>query len=138
MNISKFLIRASYPNYFMVKLYADCGRDIFEKQNEREGNKPGTVIYSLDGDDTKYEIAPRWYDIFYLLKNTHEKSKHFLSLLIREEKGDSCVKEELEQLRNKMYDECKKYVAEHPLQNDIEIVTPTAEQEFTVFDISYK
>ena len=44
MNISKFLIRASYPNYFMVKLYADCGRDIFEKQNEREGNKPGTVI----------------------------------------------------------------------------------------------
>ena len=138
MNISKFLIRASYPNYFMVKLYADCGRDIFEKQNEREGNKPGTVIYNLDGDDTKYEIAPRWYDIFYLLKNTHEKSKHFLSLLIREEKGDSSVKEELEQLRNKMYDECKKYVAEHPLQNDIEIVTPTAEQEFTVFDISYK
>ena len=138
MNISKFLIRASYPNYFMVKLYADCGRDIFEKQNEREGNKPGTVIYSLDGDDTKYEIAPRWYDIFYLLKNTHEKSKHFLSLLIREEKGDNSVKEELEQLRNKMFDECKKYVAEHPLQNDIEIVTPTAEQEFTVFDISYK
>ena len=138
MNISKFLIRASYPNYFMVKLYADCGRDIFEKQNEREGNKPGTVIYSLDGDDTKYEIAPRWYDIFYLLKNTHEKSKHFLSLLIREEKGDNSVKEELEQLRNKMYDECKKYVTEHPLQNDIEIVTPTAEQEFTVFDISYK
>ena len=138
MNISKFLIRASYPNYFMVKLYADCGRDIFEKQNEREGNKPGTVIYNLDGDDTKYEIAPRWYDIFYLLKNTHEKSKHFLSLLIREEKGDNSVKEELEQLRNKMYDECKKYVAEHPLQNDIEIVTPTAEQEFTVFDISYK
>ena len=42
MNISKFLIRASYPNYFMVKLYADCGRYIFEKQNEREGNKPGT------------------------------------------------------------------------------------------------
>jgi hypothetical protein len=38
----------------MVKLYADCGRDIFEKQNEREGNKPGTVIYTLEGDDTKH------------------------------------------------------------------------------------
>ena len=75
MNISKFLIRASYPNYFMVKLYADCGRDIFEKQNEREGNKPGTVIYTLDDDDTKHEIAPRWYDIFYLLKNSHLMNK---------------------------------------------------------------
>ena len=138
MNISKFLIRASYPNYFMVKLYADCGRDIFEKQNEREGNKPGTVIYNLEGDNTNYEIAPRWYDIFYLLKNNNDKSKNFLSLLIREEKGDSSVKEELERLRDKMYNECKEYVTEHPLQNDTEIVTPTAEQEFSVFDISYK
>ena len=138
MNISKFLIRASYPNYFMVKLYADCGRDIFEKQNEREGNKPGTVIYTLEGDDTKHEIAPRWYDIFYLLKNEHHKSKHFLSLLIREEQGDTSVREELERLRTTMYDRCKEYVDSHPLQNDIEIVTPTAEQEYSVFDISYK
>lgn len=138
MNISKFLIRASYPNYFMVKLYADCGRDIFEKQNEREGNKPGTVIYTLEGDDTKHEIAPRWYDIFYLLKNNKDKSRHFLSLLIREEQGDNEVKDELETLRTAMYNECKCYVSEHPLYEDTSVVTPTTEHEYSVFEISYK
>ena len=47
--LTDFLIRASYPNYFMVKKYADMGREIFnrnveDKDNVLKGNKPGTVI----------------------------------------------------------------------------------------------
>lgn len=51
MNITNFKIRASYPNFFMLNLYMEQNRFIFEKENEREGNKPGTVIYQLENDD---------------------------------------------------------------------------------------
>ena len=55
MTVSRFRIRASYPNYFMVQLYAREGREIFnhdseDPANRLEGNKPGTVIYRLDGE----------------------------------------------------------------------------------------
>ena len=60
----KILIRASYPNYHMVHRYAKQGPEVFncdvdDAGNTLEGNKPGTVIYTLDGDDTRHEIPPR-------------------------------------------------------------------------------
>lgn len=51
MRIKNFKIRASYPNFFMLNLYTEQNRYIFEKENEREGNKPGTVIYQLEDDN---------------------------------------------------------------------------------------
>ena len=53
MKVESFRIRASYPNYYMVNLYAKEGREIFNHDNEDpdnklEGNKPGTVIYHQD------------------------------------------------------------------------------------------
>ena len=53
----KILIRASYPNYHMVRRYAQCGPEVFncdvdDASNTLEGNKPGTVIYTLDGEET--------------------------------------------------------------------------------------
>ena len=73
MNITNFKIRASYPNFFMLNLYMEQNRFIFEKENEREGNKPGTVIFQLENDDNLYEIAPKWYDIYYLLTKNNDK-----------------------------------------------------------------
>ena len=136
--INKFFIRASYPNYFMVKLYVDKGRYIFEKSNEREGNKPGTVIYSLKDNDNIFEIAPRWYDIYYLLNNNDKDAKHFLSLLISEEQGDTSIKEELESLRNRLYLECKNYVEDNPLIDNDDVVTMLTDKQFSVEEISHK
>ena len=63
------LIRASYPNYNMICRYAAEGPEVFncdvdDSNNILEGNKPGTVIYTLDGDETKREFPPRWYDMY--------------------------------------------------------------------------
>ena len=75
MKVTSLRIRASYPNFYMVNLYAREGREIFNHDNEDplnqlEGNKPGTVIYRLEGDsiDTVHEFPPRWYDMYCLLK----------------------------------------------------------------------
>lgn len=138
MQIEKYIIRASYPNYFMVKLYVEQGRKIFEKANEREGNKPGTVIYHLEGDDKAYEIPPKWYDIYYLLTNSYEKGKTFLSFLIEEKNGDITHADELERLRLELYEDCKSYVAAHPLFDDRYIVTTLTENNFSEVVISNK
>ena len=55
MKVTSLRIRASYPNFYMVNLYAREGREIFNHDNEDplnqlEGNKPGTVIYRLEGE----------------------------------------------------------------------------------------
>ena len=60
----KILIRASYPNYNMVCRYAQDGPEVFNRNvddadNVLEGNKPGTVIYTLDGETTRREFPPR-------------------------------------------------------------------------------
>ena len=74
MKVTSMRIRASYPNYFMVNLYAREGREIFnhdseDPANQLEGNKPGTVIYRLEGDnETLHELPPRWYDMYSMLK----------------------------------------------------------------------
>lgn len=38
--INSFRIRASYPNYYMVKLYADYDRFIFEKKTKEKATNP--------------------------------------------------------------------------------------------------
>lgn len=137
--INSFRIRASYPNYYMVKLYADYDRFIFEKKNEREGNKPGTVIFTLTDDDTQYEIAPKWYDIFYLLnKQDTNLCKHYLWLLIEERDGNKSVIEELESLRNNFLKRCKDYVKDNPLYDDQYIVSTLTQQNFSEIEISNK
>ena len=98
--ITDFIIRASYPNYFMVKKYADMGREIFnrnieDKDNQLKGNKPGTVIYKLEGDDSRHEFPPRWYDMYYLMRQRGERQKHFLELLLRERFGDALCDERM-------------------------------------------
>lgn len=138
MQIEKYIIRASYPNYFMVKLYVEQGRRIFEKAYEREGNKPGTVIYHLEGDDKAYEIPPKWYDIYYLLTNSYQKGKVFLSFLIEEQNGDRTHTDELERLRLELYEDCRSYVAEHPLTDDRYVVTTLTENNFSEVVISNK
>lgn len=138
-NIMNFKIRASYPNFYMLKLYAEYNRFIFEKKNEREGNKPGTVIYQLENDDTIHEIAPKWYDIYYLLtKNNDDDIKHYLKLLIEERAGDFANRDELESLRDTLYQECVKYISDNPLYDDEKIVTTATEENFSEVVISNK
>ncbi len=139
MKISNYKIRASYPNFFMLKLYVDENRYIFEKENEREGNKPGTVIYQIEGDSTYYEIAPKWYDIYYLLsKDDEEEVKYFLELLIEERDGNTSNKDQLESMRVALYDECVKYVNENPLFDDNKIVTTVTKENFSEVVVSNK
>ncbi|MCK9301770.1 MAG: hypothetical protein PHU62_04995 [Bacteroidales bacterium] len=139
--VTSYRIRANYPDYFIVKLYVDMGRSVFEKEKEYEGNKPGTVIYTYrleDGTTVTAEIAPRWYDIFYLLNNDYDKSKHYIDLLIQEQEYDSSTAAELEGLRIEMYDRCTNYIKEHPLYDDDLVVTTLTEQDFTKEFISHK
>jgi len=130
----EFRIRASYPNYYMMHLFASCEGDISENvfavENKPEGNKPGTVIYRMNGDSEYNEIAPRWYDIFYLLSSDDkEQSEHFLRLLIKERDGDKSVEPELKNLRNQLHDKIKKYVDDNPLHDDIHVVTTLSDPD---------
>lgn len=139
MNITNFKIRASYPNFFMLNLYMEQNRFIFEKENEREGNKPGTVIYQLENDDNLYEIAPKWYDIYYLLTRDNDNDiKYFLTLLIEERDGDDSHIRELESLRDILYKECVKYINDNYLYEDEKIVTTVTPYDFSEVVISNK
>ncbi len=85
----EFKIRASYPNYYMMQLFASCEGDIsdniFAVENKPVGNKPGTVIYRFENESESHEIAPRWYDIYYLLSSNDEsQSEQFVKLQIKE------------------------------------------------------
>lgn len=146
MDISSIRIRASYPNFFMVNLYAHKGREIFnhdseDPDNQLEGNKPGTVIYRLKGDDTLYEFPPRWYDMYQLLKLRNEEQRLFLELLLKER--DSLLNEEeqkrLEQIRDTFHQQCIKFVEQNPLFDSDELITTmTTSADFTDEAISYK
>ncbi len=153
--ITDFIIRASYPNYFMVKKYADEGREIFnrnieDKDNVLKGNKPGTVIYKLRDDDQRHEFPPRWYDMYYLMHQQGEKQRHYLEMLLRERFGDALCDErkaanyepekisELEQLRDAFRAKCQDYVSQHPLFNSDELITTLVEGDLTDEQISYK
>lgn len=153
--IKDFLIRASYPNYFMVKKYADMGREIFnrdvdDKDNQLKGNKPGTVIYKLEGDNVRREFPPRWYDMYYLMRQRGEKQKRYLEMLLRERFGEAMCEErksadyipqkiaKLEEIREGFRKECQEYVAENPIYDSDDLITTLVEREFTDEEISYK
>ena len=141
----KILIRASYPNYHMVHRYAKQGPEVFncdvdDAGNTLEGNKPGTVIYTLDGDDTRHEIPPRWYDMYLLLKTRGEQKEQFLRLLLAERDG-TATPEQARQLaahracfRQTVID----YVNDHPIPDNEELITPLTDRHFTDDEISHK
>ena len=141
----KILIRASYPNYHMVCRYAQSGPEVFncdvdDAQNTLEGNKPGTVIYSFDGDDTLYEIPPRWYDMYLLLKTRGSQKEQYLRLLLAERDG-TATPEQLSQLashRQHLRQSIIDYVEANPLPVNDELITPLAPTPFTDDQISYK
>ena len=124
----EILIRASYPNYYMVCRYAKQGPEVFncnvdDVSNTLEGNKPGTVIYSFDGDDTQYEIPPRWYDMYLLLKTRDEKKEEFLQLLLAERDGTATQEQaaRLAAYRAEFRAQIIEYVKEHPLPESDEM-----------------
>ena len=153
--LTDFLIRASYPNYFMVKKYADMGREIFnrnveDKDNVLKGNKPGTVIYTLDNAPQKHEFPPRWYDMYYLMRQRGEAQRHYLEMLLTERFGEGMCEEkkcadyqpqtipELEAIRNAFRKECQEYVSSNPLISSEDVITTLDEGSFTDEQISYK
>ena len=153
--ITDFIIRASYPNYYLIKKYADFGRDIFnrnveDKDNILKGNKPGTVIYTLDGDPEKHEFPPRWYDMYYLMRSGGEKQRRYLQLLLTEHFGPGMCEQkkepgfqiqkiaELEELREDFRQKCIEYVRNNPLYNSDTLITTLVDGEFTDEEISYK
>ena len=143
--LNDFLIRASYPNYFMVKKYADLGREIFnknieDKDNQLKGNKPGTVIYNLD-DGSQHEFPPRWYDMYYLLRQHGDDRRRHLELLLREHYGDDLYDSssqskkqtipELEKIRDDFRQQCIDYVKSNKLINSPDLITTLVDGEFT-------
>lgn len=134
----RFRIRGSYPNYYMLNLFVEKGWREFDKDREPEGNKPGTVVYSLPGEEIRHEIAPRWYDVYWMLRNKREKTGPYLQLLIREEQGDAQAKAELDVLRKEFYETCSRYVRSHPLEDNPYVTTSLSTREYTVDQISHK
>ena len=148
MKVASFRIRASYPNYYMVRLYAEEGMEIFnhdseDPENKLEGNKPGTVIYRLEEDDrnTVREFPPRWYDMYRLLKLRDEEQLHFLELLLAENAGTLTADERntLNDMRNTFRQQCIDFVSQNPLYESDELITTlTTTTDFTDEAISYK
>lgn len=143
MKVESFRIRASYPNYYMVNLYAREGREIFNHDNEDpgnklEGNKPGTVIYTpADKPDSARELPPRWYDMYRLLRLSGRERKRYLEMLLEEhESGDE--PSALKMMRDEFRHECQRYVERHPLIENEYLITTLSKGEFTDDGISYK
>ena len=143
--IKKYRIRASYPNYYMVNLYAREGEELFnhdsdDPANQLEGNKPGTVIYYLEGDKERHELPPRWYDMYNLLKQDDSERDHYLQLLIAA--ADKTIGEaerrQLRQIRNKFRENCREYVAAHPLTDNKYLIHTLSEGTFSDETISHK
>lgn len=139
------LIRASYPNFYMVCRYAAEGPEVFncdvdDSNNTLEGNKPGTVIYTLDGDDTKREFPPRWYDMYWLLKHKGRDKENYFRLLLSEHEGTATAEQlqQLAQSRKAFRDILISYVANHPTPDKPELITALTQQQLTDDQISYK
>lgn len=141
----KMLIRASYPNYAMVRRYTCSGPEVFncdvtDPQNTLEGNKPGTVIYVPDGEQSPREFPPRWYDMFLMLQTKEEQAEQYLRLLLAEHDG-SATAEQRSQLaahRTLFRQQLKEYVDAHPLPENDELITAFTDQTFTDEQISHK
>ena len=147
MKVRQLRIRASYPNYYMVNLYAHEGHEIFDHDsedpsNQLEGNKPGTVRYQLEGDpdDLYREFPPRWYDMNRLLRLRDDKQVHFLELLLGEKEGSLSNDEraELDATRKHFRNDCIQYVKDNPLTNNEYLITTLTSGDFTDEEISYK
>jgi len=144
MKVASLRIRASYPNYYMVQLYAHHGQEIFNHDSEDpantlEGNKPGTVIYRLEGEDesARHEFPPRWYDMYRLLKLHGDEKRRYLEMLLEENETHKTPLE-LEWIRNDFQRECIEYVRGNHLHDGPELVNTLAEGDFTDEEISYK
>ena len=144
MRVTSLRIRASYPNFFMVNLYAREGREIFNHDsedplNQLEGNKPGTVIYRLEGDGptTTREFPPRWYDMYCMLKQSEEERRHYLELLLQEQQ-EGYPGDELESLRKEFHRTCCQYAEENRLEDNDCLITTLSQGSFTDEGISYK
>lgn len=139
MNI---LIRASYPNYYMVRLYAEQGREIFNKdnddvENKLEGNKPGTVVYTNENGKEK-EFPPRWYDMFYLLKQKDKEREDYFTLLLKESEGDSESAQKLNKFRDQLRTRCQEQIRQQPLWESEDLITTLTPSNFTEEQISHK
>ena len=144
MKVTALRIRASYPNFYMVNLYAHQGREIFNHDSEDplnrlEGNKPGTVIYRLEGDSPTMtrEFPPRWYDMYYLLKQDEEGRRHYLELLLQEQE-EGAASATLEDLRKTFHHTCRQYAESHALQENDCLITTLSQGDYNDEDISYK
>ena len=143
MEVTYFRIRASYPNFFMVNLFAQKGEEIFnhdseDPENQLEGNKPGTVIYRLEGEskDTLHEFPPRWYDMYLLLRSSVDDRRRYIEMLLDEKENGPHP--ELIAKRIAFREECKHYIASNPLQENEYLITTLSSGEFTDEGISYK
>ena len=134
----RFKIRGSYPNYYILNLFVEKGWREFEKDREPEGNKPGTVVYQMPGSEEKREIAPRWYDVYWLLRHGQEENASYVELLVEEAQGKPEAKEQLAALRKAFYERCCQYVETHPLEDNPYVTTPLSPNVYTVDAISHK
>ena len=141
----EILIRASYPNYHMVRCYAQEGPEVFNRNvddanNTLEGNKPGTVIYSYDKGGEWHEFPPRWYDMYLLLKADDDEREQLLRLLLAEHDGTATPAElqRLTELREKFRNDIIRYVEEHPIPDNDELVTASTDRQFSDDQISHK
>ena len=141
--LENILIRASYPNYQMVRRYAQSGPEVFncdvdDIHNTLEGNKPGTVIYTLDG--VRLEYPPRWYDMYKLLKSNDDEKEYFLRLLLADKDGklSEAEREELAKIRHDFREEIIQYVNENEIYQNEELITAFSEGLFSEDEISHK
>ncbi|MBR1850044.1 MAG: hypothetical protein IJ789_01580 [Bacteroidales bacterium] len=154
MTIDSFRIRASYPNFYMVRLYAQNGREIFNHDSEDpgnrlEGNKPGTIVYTLaEKPGQHFEFPPRWYDMYCLLKLHSVDQPGFIELLLTERFGPDGydhgqpqpggVIDQLEAIRDNFWQQCRDFVESHPLVENEELITTLTDGDFSVDNISNK
>ena len=141
----EILIRASYPNYHMVRRYARQGPEVFncdvdDINNTLEGNKPGTVIYSYEEGGEKHEFPPRWYDMYRLLKSVDDEKEAYLWLLLAEHEGTATPHQlaQLSQCRADFRKEIIDYVESHPLPDNEELITALTDRQYTDDEISHK
>lgn len=134
----QYRVRGSYPNYYMLSLFVEKGPSAFEKENELEGNKPGTVIYRFSETDTPKEIAPLWYDIYFMLRHKGKEVEDFLELLIKEEQADKKAIESLKKIREDFYKLCKDYLEKHPIVDTEFVTSALSTNKHSVYEISHK
>ena len=141
----EILIRASYPNYYMVRRFAEQGPEVFncdvdDVNNTLEGNKPGTVIYRYEKNGKRHEFPPRWYDMYWLLKARGEEKESYLRLLLAEHDGTATPDQLqcLSKLRKEFRETIIRYVESHPIPDNDELITPLTDRHFTDDEISHK